>query len=165
MLDVGRVLGAELARPGAVERLRPVRAALACAELGEPAAHVYMIIQRLEGLPSDAEDARVLKLAALVHELGPERAALALSRLGIEPAVAGAAEAIVASFWAAELWKRDGGGPRSWARRAGGSVRRHLLFEVAHEGAVTPGMRGAAGIVGLEAEVDRWAVAFRLCFA
>jgi hypothetical protein len=165
MLDVGRVLGAELARPGALERLRPVRAALAGAELGEPASHVDVIIRRLERLPSDAEDARVLKLAALVHELGPARAADALSRLGVEPAAAGAAETIVASFWAAELWKRDGGGPSSWALRAGGNARRHLLFEVAHEGAVTSGIRVAAGIVGLEAEVDRWAVAFRLCFA
>jgi hypothetical protein len=77
--------------------------------------------------------------------------------------VASAAETIVAAFWAAELWKRDGGGPWSWAKRAG--ARRNLLFEIAHEGAVAPGMRVAAGIVGLEAEVDRWAVAFRLCFA
>jgi hypothetical protein len=79
--------------------------------------------------------------------------------------VASAAETIVAAFWAAELWERDGGGPWSWAKRAGSSARKSLLFEAAHEGAVTPGMRVAAGIVGLEAEVDRWAVAFRLCFA
>ena len=156
MLDVGRALGAELARSGAVERLRPVRVALARAELGEPAAHVDVIIARLEILVADMDDARVLKLAALVHELDPPRTRRALSRLGVESAVAGAAEAVVASFWAAELWQRDGAGLSSWVRRAGVDARRYLLFEVAHEGTVTPGMRAAAGLVGLEADVDDW---------
>ena len=156
MLDVGRALGAELARSGAVERLRPVRVALARAELGEPAAHVDVIIARLEILVADMDDARVLKLAALVHELDPPCARIAFSRLGLEPAVAGAAEAVVASFWTAELWQRDGVGLSSWVRRAGADARRHLLCEVAHEGTVTPGMRAAAGLVGLEAEVDDW---------
>jgi hypothetical protein len=156
MLDVGRTLGAELARSGAVERLRPVRAVLARVELGEPAAHVDLIIARLERLLDDTDEARILKLAALVHELGPGRAGPALSRLGVEPAEARAAEAVVASFWTAEIWQRDGVGLSSWARRVGTDARRHLLFEVAHEGAVTPGMFAAAELVGLEADVARW---------
>jgi hypothetical protein len=156
MLDVGGALGAELARSGAVERLRPLRAALARAELGEPAAHVDLIIARLERLLENTDEARILKLAALVHELGPERVERALSRLGVEPAAARAAEAVVASFWAAEIWQHDGVGLSSWARRAGTDARKHLLFEVAHEGAVTPGMRVTAELVGLEADLDRW---------
>jgi len=157
MEELGRALGADLARPGAVERLRPLRAALAAAGLGEPAAHVDRVVARLEALVDGADDARLLKLAALAHELDPGRVVPALGRLGVEPEAAGAARRLVAAFWAADLWRdADDAGARVWMRRVGASARAMLLFEVAHEGGVTASMLAAAELAGLRAEVASW---------
>ena len=158
MRDLARVLGADLARPGAVERLRPLRTALAATELGEPAAHVDAVIERVEAvIGDDADDGRILKLAALAHELTPARVALALTRVGVEPTSARAAEELVASFWAADLWRgANGAGARAWLRRAGPCARAMLLFEIAHEGGVTARMTAAASLAGLGADVDSW---------
>ena len=159
MRDLARVLGAELAGPGAVERLRPHRGVLAAAALGEPEAHVDAVVGRVEAVVAHAVDARVLKLAALAHELDPAAASSMLARLGVEPDVATAVERIVASFWAADLWRRgDDAGPAAWVRRAGSCARLSLLFEVVHEGDVTPSMAAAAGLAGLGAELDAWRI-------
>jgi hypothetical protein len=155
MRDLARVLGAELAAPGAIERLRPHRGLLAAAELGEPEAHVDLVVARIEAVVDDAKDARVLKLAALAHELDPAVATSLLVRLGVEPAVATTAGEVMASFWAADLWRA---GPDAWMRRAGSSARLSLLFEVAHEGAVTAAMSAAAGLAGLREESEAWRV-------
>ena len=156
MDDVARVLGAELARPGAVARLRPLRAALAAAELGEPAAHVDRILERLEAAMAEEDGARVLKLTALAHELEPGRVAPTLARLGVEAPAAAAVADLVAAFWAADLWRGGGAGPRAWLRRAGPRARPLLLFEVVHEGSVTPGMIAAADLAGLRPDLERW---------
>ena len=155
MRDLARVLGPELAAPGAIERLRPHRNALAAAELGEPEAHVDAVLVRIEALADDAEDARALKLAALAHELEPAVAASLLARLGVEPDAARLVGEIMASFWAADLWRA---GPDAWVRRAGSSARLSLLFEAAHEGTVTAGMVAAAGLVGLQTEAESWRI-------
>ena len=155
MRDLARVLGPELATPGAVERLRPHRNALAAAELGEPEAHVDAVVARIEALVDGAEDAHALKLAALAHELEPAVASSLLARLGVEPDVVGLVGEIMASFWAADLWRA---GPDAWVRRAGSSARLSLIFEVAHEGAVTAGMAAAATLAGLQAEAEAWRI-------
>ena len=122
MRDLARVLDAALARAGAVERLRPHRAALAAAALGEPAAHVDRVIGRIEELAGDdADAARTLKLTALAHELAPEIAARELARCGVEPAAASTVGRLVESFWAADLWRGTAdAGPDAWLRRAPG---------------------------------------------
>jgi hypothetical protein len=159
MRDLARVLGAELAGPGAVERLRPHRGVLAAAALGEPETHVDAVVARVEAVVDDAVDARVLKLAALAHELDPAGASSMLVRLGVEPDVATAVERIVASFWAADLWRGgDAAGPGAWVRRAGSSARLSLLFEVVHEGGVTPSISAAAALAGLGTELDAWRI-------
>jgi hypothetical protein len=157
MRDLARALGAELARHGAVERLRQLRSALAAAGLGEPAAHVDCIVARLEAVVDDADDARTLKLAALAHELDPSRVARTLMRAGVDAEAARDAERLVAAFWAADLWRgTDDAGPRAWLRRAGSGARLLLLFEFAHEGGVTAGMTAAADLAGLAADVEAW---------
>ena len=155
MRDLARVLGAELAGPGAVERLRPHRGVLAAAALGEPEAHVDAVVARIEALVDDDGDARVLKLAALAHELDAAVASTMLVRLGVEADVARAVEPILTAFWAADLW---GSGPDAWVTRVGPCARLSLLFEVAHEGAVTASMSAAAGLVGLETEAGAWRI-------
>ena len=116
MRDLARVLGAELAGRGAVERLRPHRGALAAAALGEPEAHVDAVVARIEALVDDDGDARVLKLAALAHELDPAVASSMLVRLGVEADVARAVEPILTAFWAADLCGAAGRtrGSRGW---------------------------------------------------
>jgi hypothetical protein len=156
MRALARALGAGLARAGAVERLRPLRTALAAAELGEPAAHVDRVVARLEAVIDDADDARLLKLTALAHELRPARVGSVLMRAGVEPPMAAAAERHVAAFWAADLWRDGSAGAAAWLRRAGPAARQLLLFKVAHEGGVTAGMTAAAELAGLGEAVNRW---------
>jgi len=158
MRDLARLLGAALAREGAVERLRPLRAALRATTLGEPAAHVDLVIGRIEALAGDdGYGARMLKLTALAHELRPSSAAHALERCGVEPAAARTVGRLVQSFWAADLWRgTPGAGPEGWLRRAGPDARLLLLFEVAHEGGVTPAMAAAAETAGLGDALDSW---------
>jgi hypothetical protein len=81
-----------------------------------------------------------------------------LARLGVEPDVATAVERIVASFWAADLWRGASARPGAWVRRAGSSARLSLLFEVVHEGGVTPSMSAAAALAGLGTELDAWRI-------
>ena len=110
MRDLARVLGAELAAPGAIERLRPHRGLLAAAELGEPEAHVDLVVARIEAVVDGAEDARVLKLAALAHELDPAVATSLLVRLGVEP---------LSRRRPARSWRRSG------PRTSGAPARTH----------------------------------------
>jgi hypothetical protein len=126
---------------------------LAAAALGEPEAHVDVVVARIEAVVDDAQDARVLKLAALAHELEPEVASSLLVRLGAERDVARSVGDILVPFWAADLWRV---GPDAWLRRAGASARRSLLFEVTHEGAVTAAMAAAAGLARLRADAEAW---------
>ena len=158
MRELARVLDVHLAREGAIERLRPYRAALAAAALGEPAAHVDLVLGRLEAvLDDDADGARALKLMALAHELRPASATHALERCGVEPALAHAVGRLVESFWAADLWRGGAdAGPEAWLRRAGPDARILLLFEVAHEGGVAGAMAAAARLAGLESELVPW---------
>jgi hypothetical protein len=156
MGDLARVLGADLAHSGAVRRLRAHRSALASAGLGEPAAHVDRVLVRLEAAIDGTDDARLLKLAALAHELDPPRVCISLIRVGVEPEVARVVEHVVTSFWAADLWRDGEAGPLAWLRRAGSAARPLLLFEIVHEGGATPSMAAAADLAGLGVEVASW---------
>jgi hypothetical protein len=127
------------------------RAALAAASLGEPVAHVDLVIGRIEALAGeDADGTRTLKLSALAHELPPEIAACELGRCGVGPTAARRVARLVESFWAADLWRGGpGAGPEAWLRRAGPDAPLLLLFEVAHEGGVTPAMVAGADMTDL----------------
>jgi len=116
--------------------------------------HITDVYARLERTAADSAEAWPLKLAVLVHEEPPARAAELVARAGFSD-VSDVVLDVLRGFGA--VWKPGNAlEVEAYVRAHTGQLTSLLLFELAHEGTPTPSMRLAADAAGLTAEFEGW---------
>ena len=151
----GVVLRDAISRPGAFDA---AAGELADVLSGKVSDHIRRVYERLERAV-DEELAPPLRLTVLVHEVAPDHVPALLDRIGL-PDFTPIVTSIVDAF--GRLWKLRSDDEVGFVRAHEPHLAPLLLFELAHEGAPTVGMRRIARLAGLERRFDGWAARLAL---